>query len=133
MYYPGNYGYIPHTLCGDGDPVDVLVVMPFALVPGVVVRCRPVGLLRMADESGDDAKIIAVPVTDITGLYRDVAELEDIDELLRMQIAHFFDHYKDLERGKWVKVEGWESADAARKEVIDSVDRFNTSPETLNF
>jgi inorganic pyrophosphatase len=112
MHYPCNYGYIPHTLCGDGDPVDVLVVMPFQLVPGVVVRCRPVGLLRMEDESGDDAKIIAVPVTDITGLYRDVEELEDIDELLRMQIAHFFAHYKDLERGKWVKVSGWEGIDS---------------------
>lgn len=133
MHYPCNYGYVPHTICGDGDPVDVLVVMPFALEPGVVVRCRPVGLLRMEDESGDDAKIIAVPVTDITGLYRHVEELEDIDELLRMQIAHFFAHYKDLERGKWVKVEGWENAGAARKEVLEAVARFNESPEKPNF
>jgi len=133
MHYPCNYGYVPHTICGDGDPVDVLVVMPFALEPGVVVRCRPVGLLRMEDESGDDAKILAVPVTEITGLYRNVEELEQIDELLRMQIVHFFAHYKDLERGKWVKVEGWEDAEAARKEVLDAVARYNDSPEKPNF
>lgn len=133
MHYPCNYGYVPHTICGDGDPVDVLVVMPFALEPGVVVRCRPVGLLRMEDESGDDAKILAVPVTDITGLYRHVEELEHIDELLRLQIAHFFAHYKDLERGKWVKVEGWEDAAAARKEVLDAVARYNDTPDKPNF
>jgi len=113
--------------------VDVLVVMPFALVPGVVVRCRPVGLLRMEDESGDDAKIIGVPVTDITGLYRDVEELEDIDELLRMQIEHFFAHYKDLERGKWVKITGWEDSEAARREIIAAIARFNDAPEKPNF
>ena len=133
MHYPCNYGYIPHTLCGDGDPVDVLVIMPLPLLPGVVVRCRPVGLLRMEDDAGDDAKIIAVPVTDITGLYRNVEVLEDIDEQLRMQIAHFFAHYKDLERNKWVKVEGWENADAARKEILDAVQRFNDSPNKPNF
>jgi inorganic pyrophosphatase len=133
MHYPCNYGYVPHTICGDGDPVDVLVVMPLALEPGVVVRCRPVGLLRMEDEAGDDAKVIAVPVTEITGLYRDVEELDDIDELLRLQIAHFFAHYKDLERGKWVKVEGWGDAAAAKKEVLDAVDRFNDTPDKPNF
>jgi len=133
MHYPCNYGYVPHTICGDGDPVDVLVVMPLALEPGVVVRCRPVGLLRMEDEAGDDAKVIAVPVTEITGLYRDVEELDDIDELLRLQIAHFFAHYKDLERGKWVKVEGWGDAAAAKKEVLDAVARFNDTPDKPNF
>jgi len=133
MHYPCNYGYVPHTICGDGDPVDVLVVLPYALLPGVVVRCRPVGLLRMEDESGEDAKVIAVPVTEITGLYRDVRTLEDIDELLRLQIAHFFAHYKDLERGKWVKVAGWEGIEAARKEINDAVDRFNELPDKPNF
>jgi inorganic pyrophosphatase len=133
MHYPCNYGYVPHTICGDGDPVDVLVVMPFPLEPGVVVRCRPIGLLRMEDESGEDAKVIAVPVTDITGLYRKVEQLDDIDELLTMQIEHFFAHYKDLEREKWVRVDGWEDAAAARKEVLDSVERFNSAPEKPNF
>lgn len=133
MHYPCNYGYIPHTLCGDGDPVDVLVVMPFPLLPGVVVRCRPVGLLRMEDEAGDDAKVLAVPVTDITGLYRDVESVEQIDALLRMQIEHFFSHYKDLERGKWVKVAGWEDTGAARREITDGVERYNASPEQPNF
>ncbi len=133
MHYPCNYGYVPHTICGDGDPVDVLVVMPFALEPGVVVRCRPIGLLRMEDESGEDAKVIAVPVTEITGLYRKVEQLDDIDELLTMQIEHFFAHYKDLERGKWVRVDGWGDADAGRKEVIDAVERFNNALEKPNF
>ena len=124
MHYPCNYGYIPHTLCGDGDPVDVLVVMPMPLVPGSVVRCRPVGVLNMEDESGDDAKIIAVPVTEITGLYREVTEATDLPESLLDTIAHFFGHYKDLERGKWVKIDGWQGAKAARAEIIDSIRRY---------
>lgn len=133
MHYPCNYGYIPHTLSGDGDPVDVLVVMPYPLVPGVVVRCRPVALLRMEDESGDDAKVLAVPVTAITGLYRDVLSLDNVDVLLKMQIEHFFKHYKDLETNKWVKVSGWEDIEAARKEIIDSVERYNALPVKAKF
>jgi inorganic pyrophosphatase len=133
MHYPCTYGYIPHTLCGDGDPVDVLVVMSVPVQPGVVVRCRPVGILRMEDESGDDAKIIAVPVDDITGLYRNVKGVDGLDDLLLMQIAHFFDHYKDLERGKWVKIHGWGDTEAARQEIIDSVDRFDNEPDRPNF
>jgi inorganic pyrophosphatase len=129
MHYPCNYGYIPHTRCGDGDPTDVMVVMPVPVVTGVVVTCRPVGLLRMEDESAEDAKILAVPTTDITGLYRHVQCVEDVDELLRLQIAHFFDHYKDLETGKWVKIKGWEGAESARQEIIDSVERYNNLPE----
>jgi inorganic pyrophosphatase len=128
MYYPCNYGYIPHTLCGDGDPTDVMVVMPVPINYGAVVTCRPVGLLRMEDESGEDAKVLAVPTSNVTGLYRDVKELEDVDELLRMQIVHFFDHYKDLENGKWVKIKGWEDAQAARQEILDSVERYNALP-----
>jgi inorganic pyrophosphatase len=133
MHYPCNYGYIPHTLCGDGDPVDVLVVMPMPVQSGVVVRCRPVGLLRMEDESGDDAKVIAVPVEEITGLYRDVNGVQELDELLLMQIVHFFDHYKDLERNKWVQVDGWEDAASARQEILDSVERFQNAPQKPNF
>jgi inorganic pyrophosphatase len=133
MHYPCNYGYIPHTLCGDGDPVDVLVVMPMPVQSGVVVRCRPVGLLRMEDESGDDAKVIAVPVEEITGLYHDVNGVQELDELLLMQIVHFFDHYKDLERNKWVRVDGWEDAASARQEILDSVERFQNAPQKPNF
>jgi len=93
------------------------------------VTCRPVGVLLMEDESGEDAKILAVPTDDVTGLYRNVKELEDVDELLRMQIHHFFDHYKDLETGKWVKILGWEGAESARREIQESVDRYNALPE----
>ena len=129
MHYPCNYGYIPHTLCGDGDPTDVMVVMPVPINYGAVVTCRPVGLLRMEDESGEDAKILAVPTDNVTGLYRHVQSVEDVDELLRMQITHFFDHYKDLETGKWVKIMGWEGADAARQEIMESVRRYDALPE----
>ena len=133
MHYPCNYGYVPHTLCGDGDPVDVLVVMPLPLVPGCIVRCRPVGVLNMEDEAGDDAKVIAVPVTDITGLYRDVNEVTDLPETLLDTIAHFFNHYKDLERGKWVNIDGWQGSDAARTEITDSIERYNNSNDMQNF
>jgi inorganic pyrophosphatase len=133
MHYPCNYGYIPHTLCGDGDPVDVLVVMPVPVQSGAVVTCRPVGMLRMEDESGDDAKIIAVPTENITGLYRNVQCVGDIDELLRMQITHFFDHYKDLETGKWVNIKGWEETDSARREILEAIERFESMTDKPNF
>jgi inorganic pyrophosphatase len=133
MHYPCNYGYIPHTLCGDGDPVDVMVVMPVPVQTGCVVTCRPVGLLRMEDESGEDAKILAVPTEDVTGLYRDVKRVEDVDILLRMQISHFFDHYKDLETGKWVNITGWEDDECARREILESVKRYNDLPQKYNF
>jgi inorganic pyrophosphatase len=121
MRYPLNYGYIPHTIAGDGDPVDVLVVSPFPLMPGVVVRCRPVGVLKMEDESGVDAKVIAVPVSKLTPLYDKVKTTDDLPELLIKQTAHFFEHYKDLEPGKWVKVLGWGTVDDARKEILDGL------------
>jgi inorganic pyrophosphatase len=121
MRYPLNYGYIPHTIAGDGDPVDVLVVSPFPLMPGVVVRCRPVGVLKMEDESGVDAKVIAVPVSKLTPLYDKVKTTDDLPELLMKQTAHFFEHYKDLEPGKWVKVLGWGTVDDARKEILDGL------------
>ena len=133
MHYPCNYGYIPHTLCGDGDPVDVMVVMPVPVQSGCFITCRPVGLMRMEDESGEDAKILAVPTEDVTGLYRDVKKRDDVDILLRMQISHFFDHYKDLETGKWVEIKGWEDADAARQEILDSVKRFEELVDKPNF
>jgi inorganic pyrophosphatase len=124
MHYPCNYGYIPNTLSGDGDPVDVLVLTPFALMPGVVVRCRPIGLLKMSDEAGEDTKLLAVPIDKLTPLYRQIQAARDLPEQTLSQITHFFAHYKDLEPGKWVKVEGWGSPEEAKKEIVDGVKRF---------
>ena len=121
MHYPCNYGFVPNTLSDDGDPVDVLVVTSFSLVPGCVVPCRPVGVLLMEDEAGMDAKVLAVPVTEIKPVYDHVDGPEDLPKFLLDQIRHFFEHYKDLEPGKWVKVTGWGDAAAARKEVMDSI------------
>jgi inorganic pyrophosphatase len=133
MHYPCNYGYVPHTLSEDGDPVDVLVVTPIPLITGVVVRCRPVGMLRMTDEAGVDAKVIAVPVDKLCSLYCHVQRPEDLPPLLLNQIAHFFEHYKDLEPGKWVKVEGWVDVDAARAEILDGIARYRAAPEKPMF
>jgi inorganic pyrophosphatase len=127
MHYPCNYGYIPQTLSEDGDPVDVLVVTPFALMPGVVVRCRAIGLLEMTDEAGRDTKVLAVPIEKLTPLYRQVRSANDLPELTRFQVSHFFAHYKDLEPGKWVKVEGWGSPDEARAEIVAGIDRFRAA------
>ncbi|MDD2664342.1 MAG: inorganic diphosphatase [Dechloromonas sp.] len=124
MHYPCNYGYINHTIAGDGDPVDVLVVTPFGLPPGVVVRCRALGMLAMEDEGGQDAKLLAVPVPKISQTYNDVKTHEDIPQILRDQIEHFFSHYKDLEKGKWVKVVGWQGIEAAHKEIMEGVARY---------
>ncbi len=126
MFYPCDYGFIPHSLAEDGDPADVLVVCPFPLFPGVVLSCRPVGLLRMTDESGQDAKILAVPVDKLTPQYEEVRKPEDLGQPLLLSIEHFFKHYKDLEKGKWVKVDGWEGLEAARQEIIKSVERYNS-------
>lgn len=131
--YPCNYGFVPHTLCGDGDPVDVCVIMPVPLLPGSVIKCRPVGVLKMTDESGEDAKIIAVPVSKVSGLYRHVADVRDINEETLDKIAHFFEHYKDLEKGKWVKIEGWGGVEEAKQEIIESVKRFEQAEEQPNF
>ncbi len=133
MHYPCNYGYVPHTLSEDGDPVDVLVPTPFPLMGGSVIRCRPVGVLKMTDESGMDAKVIAVPVSKLTPIYKSVNEAKDLPELLLNQIEHFFEHYKDLEAGKWVKVEGWDNAEAAKQEIIDSVKRYENADEKPAF
>lgn len=118
MFYPCNYGYIPNTLSEDGDPLDVLVVTPYPLVPGCVIRCRPIGILNMSDEAGQDAKLIAVPHDKLSTIYHDVKETKDLPKLLLDQIQHFFENYKDLEEGKWVKVEGWADAAAAKAEIV---------------
>ncbi|MBE2893967.1 inorganic diphosphatase [Spirabiliibacterium falconis] len=123
MFYPANYGYINNTLSLDGDPVDVLVPTPYPLLPGSVIRCRPVGVLKMTDESGEDAKLIAVPHTKLSKEYDHIKDINDVPELLKGQIQHFFENYKALEKGKWVKVEGWEGVDAAREEIRTSFER----------
>ncbi|MBL4638542.1 MAG: inorganic diphosphatase [Proteobacteria bacterium] len=130
MFYPCNYGYVPHTLSDDGDPVDVLVVSPYALISGSVVQCRPVGMLKMTDESGEDAKIIAVPHD---SMYDDVQDIADVPERLLAQLGHFFEHYKDLEKNKWVKIEGWVGIDEAKAEIMASVDRYNDAPVKPQF
>ena len=121
MRYPLNYGYVPHTIAGDGDPVDVLVVTPFPLAPGVVIRCRPVGVLKMEDDGGVDAKVVAVPVSKLTPLYDKVQTTDDLPELLMKQTVHFFEHYKDLEPGKWVKVLGWGTVEDAKQEIVNGL------------
>jgi inorganic pyrophosphatase len=125
MHYPCNYGYVNNTLCGDGDPVDVMVMSRFGFAPGSVIRCRPVGVLKMSDESGEDAKVFAVPLEKISPMNKLITDIHEVPELLLRRITHFFEHYKDLEEGKWVKVQGWENAAAARQEIIESVERFN--------
>ena len=133
MHYPCNYGYVPHTLSEDGDPVDVLVPTPFALLAGSVIRCRPVGVLKMTDESGVDAKVLAVPISKLTPIYNHVNNPYDLPQMLLDQITHFFEHYKDLEQGKWVKIDGWERDNAAKQEVIDSINRYNETTEKPAF
>ena len=125
MHYPCNYGYIPDTIAGDGDPVDVLVVTPFPLLPGVVVTCRAVGVLKMQDEAGGDEKIIAVPVPRLTRRYEKVHDYTDLPDITIRQVEHFFEHYKDLEPGKWVKVVGWGTQEDAITEITDGMKRAN--------
>ena len=124
MHYPTNYGYVPQTISGDGDPVDVLVITPVPLIPGVVVRCRAIGILKMEDEAGQDGKVLAVPVDKILSLYTQWQKPEDLNPLRLKTISHFFEHYKDLEAGKWVKVLGWEGPESARQEILDGVANY---------
>ncbi len=124
MHYPRNYGYVPYTIAGDGDPVDVLVITPFPLIPGVVVRCRPIGILKMTDEAGADGKVLAVPIDKILPIYTHWQKPEDMNELRLRQIQHFFEHYKYLEKGKWVKIEGWGGPDDARTEILSGVENY---------
>ena len=127
MHYPTNYGYVPKTLSGDGDPVDVLVITPVPLIPGVVVTCRVIGILKMTDEAGEDGKVLAVPVDKKCSLYSRWQKPEDLNELRLNTIAHFFEHYKDLEKGKWVKINGWEGPEAATKEIVDGMANYQKS------
>ncbi len=123
MHYPCNYGYIPKTIAGDGDPVDVLVITPFPVIPGVVVKCRALGVLQMEDESGQDAKLLAVPEDKILPIYSHWKDVHDINPMRLNAIQHFFEHYKDLEKGKWVKVEGWGGIEDAHKEILEGLKR----------
>jgi len=133
MHYPCNYGYIPHTLSGDGDPVDVLVLSPFPLITGVVLRCRPIGMLKMEDEAGEDTKVLAVPIDQLTSLYRAVNSPRDLPEFTIAQIAHFFQHYKELEPGKWVKVEGWVGPEEAKQAIMEGVTRYRRAKKKPRF
>ncbi|MFN2337438.1 MAG: inorganic diphosphatase [Gammaproteobacteria bacterium] len=133
MHYPCNYGYVPHTLSDDGDPVDVLVLTPVPLIFGSVVRCRPVGVLKMTDESGDDAKVLAVPTDKLCKVYRSVQDFRDLPPMILEQIAHFFEHYKDLDEGKWVRVDGWYGVDEAKQEILKSVQMYRDAPEKPKF
>ena len=130
MHYPCNYGYIPQTLSDDGDPCDVLVLSPVPLITGVVVRCRAIGMLKMDDEAGGDAKILAVPIDKLSGLYRAIQSPRDLPDITTLQIAHFFEHYKDLEAGKWVKIRGWAGVDVAHTEILNGIKRYETEHST---
>ena len=133
MRYPCNYGYVPNTLSGDGDPADALVLLPLPLIAGSVIRCRPVGLLNMEDEAGGDSKLIVVPADKVFHGYAHIREIGDAPQHWRDRIAHFFEHYKDLEQGKWVKIAGWGDAAAAREEILASVERYQAAPKKPKF
>jgi len=129
MHYPANYGYVPQTIAEDNDPVDVLVHTPFPLLPGVVVRCRPLGILQMTDEAGGDAKLLAVPTDAICPLFTHWRSIDDVPDIRLKQIQHFFEHYKDLEAGKWVKVVGWGGLEPAHLELLAGIKRYNAYQE----
>ena len=127
MQYPCNYGFIPQTLSKDNDPIDALTITPYSLMPGVLIQCRPIGILNMEDESGIDVKIITVPIESITRIYSNVKEVSDLPLLLIKQIKHFFSHYKDLEENKWVKVFGFNNRERARKEIMLGIKRLKNN------
>lgn len=122
MRYPGNYGFVPHTLSDDGDPIDVLIANKRALIPGSVVNCRPIGILHMTDEAGGDEKLVAIPTPSVSAMFKDIHELDDLPKLLIDQIAHFFERYKDLEDGKWVKIDRWGDATEARENIKKAIE-----------
>lgn len=130
MHYPCNYGYIPQTLSEDGDPVDVLVVTPIPVISGAVIRVRPLGMLNMTDEAGKDAKIIAVPIDKLSNIYSGMDSVRDLPRGLLDSIAHFFDHYKDLEPGKWVQIDGWGDIKDAKREIHESIERYSTEVQS---
>ena len=123
MRYPGNYGFVPHTLSGDGDPIDVLVCNTRALVPGCYINVRPIGVLVMEDNAGEDEKVIAVPTPKLTKRYENVHTYTDLPQITLDQVSHFFEHYKDLEPGKWVKIVGWRDAQHAKQMIVDAIER----------
>ena len=133
MRYPCNYGYVPNTVCGDGDPADVLVVLPMPLQAGSVIKCRPIGVLQMTDDGGEDAKILAVPVSKVSTLYDKVQSYTDLPEIQIKQIVHFFERYKDLEPGKWVKLDGWGNAEEAKKILVESIERYAAETDKPKF
>jgi len=126
MRYPCNYGFMPHTLSEDGDPIDILVASPVEFLSGCIVRCRPVGVLNMVDEKGTDEKILAVPVDALNPYYKEVKQYSDLPKMLLNQISHFFAHYKDLESEKWVELEGWEGAEHAAELIVKSIKRASS-------
>lgn len=130
MFYPGNYGFIPQTLSEDGDPIDVLVIAPVAVVSGAIIRCRPVGALLMEDQAGLDEKVIAVPVDDLHPFYNDIASYLDLPQILRDQTAHFFNHYKDLEHGKWTRIGEWVGVEKTGDLIMAAIAR-NEAKEKL--
>lgn len=124
MYYPANYGFIPNTLAGDGDPADVLVITPVPVQAGTLIRARAIAVLNMEDESGQDRKILALPIKKICAQLAHINELKDLSEIYLKSIIHFFEHYKDLEAGKWVKITGWDGVEAAKQEILTSIERY---------
>jgi inorganic pyrophosphatase len=130
MRYPCNYGYVPGTLGGDGDPLDALVILPLPLVPASVIRCVPVGMLKMTDEAGSDEKLVVVPVPKIFAGYAHIKNIDQVSGHWLERIGHFFEHYKDLEKGKWVKLEGWVGADEAKQEILDGIARYKADHAT---
>ncbi len=121
MIYPFNYGFVPNTLCDDGDPLDMMVLAPFPVCHGAVIRARPIGVLMMTDEAGQDPKILAVPISKLTKAYDAITEPEHLSQSILQSIEHFFSHYKDLDAGKWVKIDGWQDAAYAKKVVMDAI------------
>ena len=129
MRYPCNYGYVPGTLGDDGDPLDALVILPLPLIPGSVIRCKPVGMLRMTDEAGGDEKLVVVPVEKIFAGYAHIQDIDGVSGHWLERIGHFFEHYKDLEKGKWVKIDGWGDAAEAKKILVEAIERYDGSSE----
>ena len=131
MHYPANYGFVPNTLSDDGDPADVLVITPFPLQPGCIIRSRAVGMLRMTDEAGKDAKILALPIDKVCPQFKHIKCLEDVSPVLLDAIIHFFENYKGLEEGKWVKIDGWEGVDSAITEINQSISRYKEQEKAM--
>jgi len=127
MVYPFNYGYIPGTLEEDGDPVDVLVLGYDPVVPGSIIKARPIGVLEMEDEKGYDMKVIAVPVSKIDPRFEDIKDVEDIPSIIKEKIKHFFEHYKELEPGKWVKIKDWKNVSFAKEKISSAIERYKKS------